>query len=247
MKNKTKTIGKILSGITITNIIVALFALTLSFSTTSFAADDNPKPTTLDPKTIELLDTALSEQEKKENQCITDKDRVGGWVITFVEEPLSLEEDLTDPKLQKRICYRNTLRFLNKDGIEKTLPILSRAPQDQDTGCSSKAEALANDPEMISKYKVSYNCRAIMVILAKGGASFIEGYVGLIYRWAAGLSGLIAVIVVIISSIQISLAGGESGEIGKAKDRILKSLAGIAVLFLSGLILYTINPTFFTR
>ena len=86
-----------------------------------------------------------------------------------------------------------------------------------------------------------------MAILAKGGTSFIEAYIGLIYRWAAGLVGLIAVAVIIISSIQISFAGGETEAVNKAKGRIIKSIAGIAVLFLSGLILYTTNPTFFTR
>ena len=86
-----------------------------------------------------------------------------------------------------------------------------------------------------------------MAILGKGGTSYIEGYVGFIYRWAAGLSGLIAVAVIIISSMRISFSGGEAEEVTKAKSRILKSLAGLAVLFLSGLILYTINPTFFTR
>ena len=43
------------------------------------------------------------------------------------------------------------------------------------------------------------------------------------------------------------LAGGDTQAVENAKSRIVKSLSGIVVLFLSGLILYTINPTFFTR
>ncbi len=234
MKNKTKKIRKILSTITLTNIIVAFSALTMSFSMTVLAAD-------LDPAKIQQLDKALDAQHSA--PCITDADRTSGWMISFIEEPLSLDEDKTSTKLQTRLCYRSTLRFIKSDGEEKTITELAN----KTTGCSTIAENLANDEEMVSTYKVSYNCRAIMAILGKGGASYIEGYVGLIYRWAAGLVGLIATAVIIISSIQISFSGGEAEEIGKAKGRILKSLAGIAVLFLSGLILYTVNPTFFTR
>ncbi len=231
MKNKAK---KILSTLTLTNIIVIVFAMTLSFSTSAFATD-------LDPNTIAALDTTLDTQHNA--PCITEQDRLAGWIITFIEEPLSLKEDTTDPKLQSRLCYRSTLRFLKEDGTEKTITELAN----KTTGCSQEAEDISNDQLMVDKYKISYNCRAIMAILAKGGASYIEGYIGFIYRWAAGLSGLIAVAVIILSSIQISFAGGDSGEVDKAKGRILKSIAGLAVLFLSGLILYTVNPTFFTR
>jgi len=238
MKNKRKKFGKILSAITLTNVVVAFFALTASLSTTVFALEPkNP----LDPAVIAQLDTALDAQHN--DQCIKEEDRTAGWIISFIEEPLSLDEDVTSTKLQTRLCYRNTLRYINSGGVEKSITELSS----KKTGCSTFAEGLANNQSMVDKYKVSYNCRAIMAILGKGGSSYIEGYVGLIYRWAAELVGLIATAVIIISSIQISFSGGEAEEINKAKGRILKSLAGIAVLFLSGLILYTANPTFFTR
>lgn len=238
MKNKTKKLKKLLGAITLTNILVAAFALTMSLSTTVFA--DEPATPAPDPAVIAQLDTALDNQH--DWPCITDADRAAGWIISFIEEPLSLDEDTTSTKLQTRLCYRSTFRFMI-DGKEKTITELSN----DDVGCSQTAENIANDAQMVAKYKVSYNCRAIMAVLGKGGASYIEGYVGLIYRWAAGLVGLIATAVIIISSIQISFSGGEAEEINKAKGRILKSLAGIAVLFLSGLILYTVNPTFFTR
>lgn len=229
MKNKTKKLKKLLGAITLTNILVAAFALTMSLSTTVFAFGP------------EDLDKALDAQHK--DPCIRDQDRLDGWLISFIEEPLSLDEDTTSTKLQTRLCYRSTFRFVLPGQSEKSITELSS----KTTGCSTTAENIANDAQMVAKYKVSYNCRAIMAVLGKGGSSYIEGYVGLIYRWAAGLVGLIATAVIIISSIQISFSGGEAEEINKAKGRILKSLAGIAVLFLSGLILYTVNPTFFTR
>ncbi|MCK9186575.1 hypothetical protein M0P48_04005 [Candidatus Gracilibacteria bacterium] len=238
MQNKTRKIGKILSTITLTNIVVALFALTLSFSTTVFADD-----TKLDPAKIQKLATALD--PLKDNPCITEPEKNEGWIVDFMEEPLSLEPQSTD-KLKTRICYRNTLRYVGSDNIEKTITELAQGTE-ENPGCSKAAEELANDPVMRSAYKVSYSCRTIMAILSKGGTSYLEGYIGFIYTWAAGLAGLIAVAVIIISSMQISFAGGESGEIDKAKSRIIKSIAGIAILFLSGVILYTVNPTFFVK
>jgi type IV secretory pathway VirB2 component (pilin) len=69
----------------------------------------------------------------------------------------------------------------------------------------------------------------------------------MIYRWGASLVGIIAVTIIIISGIQISASGGDSEAINAGKKRILQSIVGIIVLFLSSLILYTVNPTFFTN
>jgi threonine/homoserine/homoserine lactone efflux protein len=67
-----------------------------------------------------------------------------------------------------------------------------------------------------------------------------------LYRWAVSIVGIIAVLLMVFSGIQISTAGGDTGKIDEAKNRIMQSLIAIAILFLSGLILYTINPGFFT-
>lgn len=233
MKNKTRTIGKIFSALTLTNMVVAMFALIVAVQTPVFAQDTTPKD-------VQDLATVLDDQ--KTNQCITNDDRLSGWIISFIEEPLSLKEDNTSQKLQTRLCYRSTFRYII-NGEETTITELANAS----AGCSTQAEEKMKNEALVNEYKLSYSCQVIMAVLAKGGTSFIEGYIGLIYRWAAGIAGLIAVGVIIISSVQISFAGGEAGEIDKAKGRIIKSLAGLAVLFLSGLILYTVNPTFFTK
>ena len=75
----------------------------------------------------------------------------------------------------------------------------------------------------------------------------LYGYIGMIYTWGASIVGIIAVLIIVISGIQISAGGGDPEAINSAKKRIIQSLSGIAVLFLSGLILYTINPDFFVR
>ncbi len=87
-------------------------------------------------------------------------------------------------------------------------------------------------------------CQRIQVIKATSGVNLLNQYVGLIYLWSAGTIGIIAVLTIVISGIQIMTAGG-SGNIDTAKSRIVQAIFGLVVLFLSGLILYTINPTFF--
>lgn len=119
--------------------------------------------------------------------------------------------------------------------------------------CSGNAQGLMttyNDKTMqldtLRNYSVKYSCKEVQVILTKGGASAIYGYINMIYRWGASLVGIIAVTIIIGSGIQISASGGEQEAISAAKKRIVQSIVGILVLFLSSLILYTINPTFFT-
>lgn len=86
--------------------------------------------------------------------------------------------------------------------------------------------------------------QAIQIIRAKSGSGLLVQYISAIYKWGAGLGGMVAVVIIIFSGIQISTSQGKDVE--GPKNRIIQSLSGLAILFLSGLILYTINPTFFT-
>lgn len=88
-------------------------------------------------------------------------------------------------------------------------------------------------------------CQLVQVIKSTSGAGLLYTYVGMIYKWAAGTVGIISVFVMVYSGIGIMMAGGDSGAIENHKKRITQSLFGLVILFLSGLILYTINPTFF--
>ncbi|MCD6109915.1 hypothetical protein J7J83_04120 [bacterium] len=89
------------------------------------------------------------------------------------------------------------------------------------------------------------SCQRIQVIKADSGSDLIYKYVRMIYLWAVGTIGIISVFTLVYSGIGISMAGGDSGKIDNYKNRIMQSLTGLVILFLSGLILYTINPTFF--
>jgi hypothetical protein len=89
-------------------------------------------------------------------------------------------------------------------------------------------------------------CDKIQVIYGEGGIDLFKKYVGFIYRLAASLIGIVAVLVIMISGIQISMAQGDADQVSGARDRITQSLIAIGFLFVSGIILYAVNPTFFT-
>ncbi len=189
-----------------------------------------------------------------------------GYVITIMEEPLNIKEvgktktetavnsgvyEKGDDYVVRR-CFRNTFQYTEEikkgaplkivDYKHHTLPMLAKT-------CSKTAQSLMktfNETETLKHYSVKYSCKEVQVILTKGGASAIYGYINMIYRWGASLVGIIAVTIIVGSGIQISASGGDQEAIGSAKKRIIQSIVGIIVLFLSSLILYTINPTFFT-
>jgi hypothetical protein len=87
-------------------------------------------------------------------------------------------------------------------------------------------------------------CSRVQVLLAKSGATLLYTYIGLIYRWAAGAIGIVSVLFLVVGGIEITTSG-DSNRLDAAKQRIIQSLAGLVLLLLSGVILYTINPNFF--
>ncbi len=93
--------------------------------------------------------------------------------------------------------------------------------------------------------KDSIYCEKRQWIIGDSGASIIKIYVKQIYIWAAGIIGFVAVTTIVLNGIRISVSG-VSGDITQAKDRIIQAISGLVLLFLSGLILYTINPSFFS-
>lgn len=164
----------------------------------------------------------------------TDADKI----ITTVEEPIG-EVGQNFPGMEVRRCFRHTVVYANNEGKPFTVSKVST------TECPlSSAQSLVENPSLAA-LKPKYFCKEVQVYVSTGGTSLLYGYVGTIYRWGAGLVGVIAVLVIVFSGIQISAAGGDPDAVNSAKRRILQSLSGIVVLFLSGLILYTINPDFF--
>jgi hypothetical protein len=89
-------------------------------------------------------------------------------------------------------------------------------------------------------------CDRVQVLFSTSGSDLVKNYVGLIYRWATGFVGVVAVLVIIINGIRMSTSNGDQSTVESARDSIIKSLTSIAILFLAGILLYSINPNFFT-
>jgi len=150
-----------------------------------------------------------------------------------------IDSDLTNnPNIIN--CTRNTycVQRTDKLGIE----CVTTLRKTENGGCSAEAKTKADDP----LNKASLYCQQVQVLKSDSGTDLLFLYIGTIYRWAASVIGIIAVLVMVISGIQISAAAGEQQAITNAKTRIFQSIGGLVLLFLSGIILYTINPTFFT-
>ncbi|MFA5792649.1 MAG: pilin [Candidatus Gracilibacteria bacterium] len=91
---------------------------------------------------------------------------------------------------------------------------------------------------------VASDCQKRTWVIGDNGMSLLKLSVKYLYGWTAGIVGLIAVVTIIYNGVKISISG-ISGDVSASKDKILQAITAIVLLFLSGLILYTINPTFF--
>lgn len=112
--------------------------------------------------------------------------------------------------------------------------------------CTDYAYVYTESPSACAKHSEEDDCRPIQLLVSTSGINLLKFYVLQVYVWGASIVGIIAVLVIVVSGIQIAVSGGEE-QLTSARTRIIQSLSGLALLFLSGLILYTINPTFFTN
>ncbi|HEV8601011.1 MAG TPA: pilin [Patescibacteria group bacterium] len=72
--------------------------------------------------------------------------------------------------------------------------------------------------------------------------SSIGKCVNQIYLWALGLSGILAVLMMILGGYLVMSAGGNAQQSSKGKEFIMSAIVGLGLLFGSYLILNTINP-----
>ncbi len=175
--------------------------------------------------------------------CLSDTE-VKNNIFTVLEEsidtPNTESGSGTPGKVKACVRYTEILNCDAKGGGVKKITnqlLLEKCPKD--------VPALGTDDN--GQY---FDCQEVTVLLidpAQGGTGLLQLYLGLIYRWAAGIVGVIAVLTIVISGIQISIAKGE-GEpsvVGEAKGRIVQAIGGIVLLFFASGLLYIINPTFF--
>lgn len=163
--------------------------------------------------------------------CVQDDERKHNSVSVMEEGFGKADSPNNDGNV--RICYRATITKSCKEEMGKDKLTLK---VDKDFSALVK-KCPGNE----------YKCQKVTVLLGQGGVSLIQTYVGMIYRWAATMAGIVCVLIMIVSGIQITASGGDTTGVEAARKRITQSLMALAVLFLSAVILYMINPNFFTR
>lgn len=77
------------------------------------------------------------------------------------------------------------------------------------------------------------------------GIELITSYISLFYKAVASIIGLICVLIVVISGVQITMGGIDPEGVNQAKERILQAIFSLLLLFGSALLLKTVNPGFF--
>jgi len=168
---------------------------------------------------------------------------VKGIIEVELIEPLSLDKS-PDENVELRwkgMCCSKTV------SAEKNPEAFRDRENNQDIEevradfCKSTVFAYTSDAESCNK-QLS-NCKPVYIIKGENGIDILQTYIKQIYVWGASIVGIIGVLVIVISALQITTSAG--GDVSAAKTRIFQSITGIALLFLSALILYILNPNFF--
>lgn len=162
------------------------------------------------------------------------KDGTKGWVISILEEQISA------PTKSNTAAAEKALTTDTKDTVQAGVIDCMRVTTKKSDKLESSYENIANSCPADS------SCQHVQVFFSQSGTGLLFTYIGMIYRWAAGVIGMVSVLFLVWGGVEIATAGDNPGKIDTAKTRIMQSLGGLALLFLSAIILYTINPNFFT-
>lgn len=205
-----------------------------------------------------IVDDSFELSDIRTNQCIGPDDKTK--ITAVIEEPLDTDlagqpENSSGDTGEIRNCVRTTLcvERAEKRGLE-CVAYMNKLEEGAEY-CKQASDRLAADSNSASYTltvdgkvrKALVTCKPIQIILGTSGFDILYTYIGFIYRWGAGAAGIIAVLIIVVSGIQISASGGDQQAVTSAKTRILTSIGGLALLFLSAILLYTINPTFFVK
>jgi hypothetical protein len=80
----------------------------------------------------------------------------------------------------------------------------------------------------------------------QGPFGLLYNYIGVVYKFLSGIIVAFVILVSIIGGIEMTTSGGDQEKFKKGRERIQKALVGMVLWFLASLVLYTINPTFFS-
>jgi hypothetical protein len=161
---------------------------------------------------------------------LNDPAKTKDWIITILEEQFTgkKSDTFTDQDLAVADCLRVTTVVQGTSSQEGGSAQQSKSEYQDLSACPSGAK-----------------CQRVQVLMAKSGTALLYGYIGFIYRWAAATIGMVCVGMLVYYGTRIAASGSNESVLTEAKDHIVQSLGGLILLFLSAVILYTINPNFF--
>jgi hypothetical protein len=209
------------------NIFVLAYAADPTPSTITGAGTSGATTTPSTPATTATPSTPATSGTTPTFTCADVNSKGSSGFFVMLEEPIAITADANNI-----FCFR-VCQQLTDDQIKNNTTVK------QMNICKIKEKCEAETGWN------NFTCQRIQVMKANSGTELVYNYVGMIYKWAAATVGIISVFTMVYGGISIMSAGGDSAKIENAKKRITQSLFGLVVLFLSGLILYTINPTFF--
>lgn len=172
-------------------------------------------------------------------------------LVVIIEEPLGNADNKYTFKCFRKIEYTDAPADPNAKPVDgKTPPAKKTFKTTYESSCSGdtaseiadKKTKAATEKKAIDNYII---CEPVMIYLSDAGTDLLYYYIGQVYRYAAGVGGLLAVLILIIAGIMRTTAGDNTNQITQANNLVTKSITGLIVLFLSAIILYTINPNFF--
>lgn len=209
----------------------------------------------------------LPEIREQGGNCLNDKEKQD-YIYTVLETPLAVSESIAQSKIVTenghqveqmdngngtltRRCFRFTqilnlkVKGSDEEKVTDQYLIAGVLQPDETLGCPILPENRSYGETIGGNY---YDCQEVTVLMSRleqGGIGFLNTYISLIYKWAAGIIGIIAVLIMVISGLQIITAQGEPSAVEEAKKRIFQSIGGVLLLFFASALLYMINPTFF--
>ncbi len=107
---------------------------------------------------------------------------------------------------------------------------------------SNAADSIQFDPQVDIPGSKEFGEGVTYTFEKDGSTKPIAQYIIAIYKYAIGIVGILATVVMMVGGVIWLTAGGNSERISKAKEYIGASLTGLVIALASFLILSTINP-----
>ncbi len=140
------------------------------------------------------------------------------------------------------------LIFLGVNLLVSTSSLADCTTNPNGAGCSATVNNGLNQTNgtIILREPLLPGKNIIDVSASQGTLGIVSQYIKMVYQYMLAAGSLIGIISLMFAGVQMMVSAGDSKAMGEAKKIITTTFQALAILYLSGLILYVINPTFFT-